>query len=482
MSVTLHPPPAFRRLHVRGVEVLRLRPALTSYWRSLVGMALVFLLWRAQREIFDAATALFGLEGRAPLAGLLLGWLPFAGYMAWHRMIHVFELEDGRTLRRRVGLIAHETREFALSEKIQIDVSQTVMGRLLGFGTVAFWTGDDRSRLTWTNVKAPEAIRRYVNALREAGAGTSAFHAPAPRVSTSAPVRVETRDERPATEPPEPLLPPIVAPTLELLARDEPVWVPLCTPHVDVCAIAFHPAGHDHREHATHRPRTAKEQHDYGFRIKRWLKTPGDFVQKNEPIAVVDGSRARGNPVLSGLALADPVIYAPESGRLAWRSDEENPYYLFGLIHTTHDLIEANMEHAIRSDLVPFVEAIIAHLSELGPVRSASLALRHKGEVHVLAYAATASARKMLQGLRGQLLERCHLFMWRTPPANWRAPEWGKATAEKKEQLRQRFLGPPSGQYQDAWAKVTLWLRDHGADFEKAGLAFAVPADIVKQV
>lgn len=162
------PPAGFQRVQTDRSVILRLRPAWRSYWRALLGMVLTFLLWRAQRELFDAFASLFGVARDLPVAGLLLGWAPFVGYMAFDRLIHVFELENERLLRARVGLIARKTDEFVLSERLQIQVNQTAMGRLLGFGTLAFWSGEVAGRLEWTNISSPEAVRRYLNALRDA--------------------------------------------------------------------------------------------------------------------------------------------------------------------------------------------------------------------------------------------------------------------------------------------------------------------------
>jgi len=188
---TLPPPPSvFRRRTHGGGSILRLHPALASYWRSLLAMAVVFLVWRAEKDVIDTLLEHLGFAQRMSVAGLVLVWAPLVLRILYHRITHVFELEDGRLLRSRLGLIARQTQEFVLSGRVQVEINQSVIGRLLGFGTVTFWTGDVAGRLEWTDVARPEEIRRYLNALRR---GTDAGAAVDNSTGMSDPARAQAR-------------------------------------------------------------------------------------------------------------------------------------------------------------------------------------------------------------------------------------------------------------------------------------------------
>jgi hypothetical protein len=291
-------------------------------------------------------------------------------------------------------------------------------------------------------------------------------------------------------------LPPIVAATEGLLTDERPVWVPLCTPGLAVCAYAFHPPGYPEREpHAAISPHgptltdlvfaytragvrlrsyDRQRPHDRGFRIARWLKATGDFVLKNEPVAVVDGSRARENAVLRGLDLHDPVIYAPESGRLVWQHPSADPHHIFGLIQSTDGLIDANMDHPIRSDLFPWVDAIIARLLQRTVTWRRKIRLYDKAGLDYLERLGLQGRNNVLEMNRRNLFYACHRLWWRTPPLQQRAPGWGKATDHDKEQLRKVYVGPASAQYDHAWTTVVGDLQRECCNLEQMGLAFAL--------
>ncbi|MCC7548408.1 MAG: hypothetical protein IT532_11640 [Burkholderiales bacterium] len=294
------------------------------------------------------------------------------------------------------------------------------------------------------------------------------------------------------------VLPPIVSATEELLTDEPPVWVPPCTPSPVVCPYAFHPPGH--REHeprsvAAPLPEDAtladvvssvlkagisfapdpNRPHDRGFRIVRWLKATGDLVLENEPVAVVDGSRARGNSVLRGFELPDPAIHAPESGRLVWRHPSAEPHLLFGLIQSTNALIDANMDHPIRSDLVPMIDAIITRLQRRSVARRRELGLFDKAGCDYLDCLGLMGREKGLRLVRRGLLYSCHRLRWQIPPPEERAPGWGRATEFEKEQLRKPYYGPASAQYEHAWTSVVNDPRRARYDGARMGLAFALP-------
>lgn len=299
-------------------------------------------------------------------------------------------------------------------------------------------------------------------------------------------------------------LPPILAATDALLADEPPVWVPLCTPNFAVCRYAFHPPGYRETE-PNPEPRrnpaplpVGEEQgdlaklaramwnagisfrpdpnrpRDRGFRIVRWFRETGDLVLKNEPVAVVDASRARGNSVLRGLDLPDPVIYAPESGKLVWRHPSTEPHLLFGLIQSTNELIHANLRHPMRSDLVPMIDAIIARLGQRTVVWRRKLGLYDKAGTEYLKNVGTLGQEKGLRLMRSpQLASRCH-GVGDCPSPEQLAPGWGKATVSEQRELLKVYAEPARGRYDRAWKSVVDELRKSRPDVAQMGFAFAL--------
>lgn len=128
---------------------------------------LVAVIWFFQRELFNEITS--GLRMPASLAGigLIIGLAPIAFRVLYHRYTHSYEIEGNQKLRITAGFIARHKREFTLSDKVQTDVSQSIIARLLNFGTIAFWTGDDRSRLEWRNAPDPDRIVAFLDHVKK---------------------------------------------------------------------------------------------------------------------------------------------------------------------------------------------------------------------------------------------------------------------------------------------------------------------------
>lgn len=295
-------------------------------------------------------------------------------------------------------------------------------------------------------------------------------------------------------------LPPIAAATEAMLADEPPVWVPLCTPNYFVCRYAFHPPGyrkHDSGRNLAPLPADAtladiarslrdagvslrpdpERPDDRGFRIVRWLKATGDFVLKNEPVAVVDGSRARSNSVLRGLNLPDPVIYAPESGKLVWRHPSTEPHRLFGLIQSTNELVHANVRYRIRSDLVPMIEAIVARLQGRPVAWRRSFGLFDKagrGYLEGLGSSGLKAGLRLMSGPES-LLRHCHRLGADNPSPDRFAPGWDKATDFEKKELLKIYVEPARARYDRAWKAAVDDLRQSRADVALMGFAFALP-------
>lgn len=108
-----------------------------------------------------------------PLFGA--GLIPFA--IAW---INLRTTELAVTERRviaKFGLVSRETIEIKVERIESLQVNQSVMGRLLGFGTIVF-SGAGTPQLTVPSIKDPLAFRRAVVGAQEtAGQGAAAAKA-----------------------------------------------------------------------------------------------------------------------------------------------------------------------------------------------------------------------------------------------------------------------------------------------------------------
>ena len=99
--------------------------------------------------------------------------MPIIAGVVYHRYTHAYEIENGRKLRLLAGFISRVKREFPLTDKVQTDMGQSIAGRLLNYGTIAFWTGDDRSRLVWAKVSDPDRVIAYLDLLKAGPQDTS---------------------------------------------------------------------------------------------------------------------------------------------------------------------------------------------------------------------------------------------------------------------------------------------------------------------
>lgn len=159
-------PKQFKSISRSGREILQLRPAWLSYWGSILAAGGVVGLWILQRPFFDALSDAVGLPAELAGLGLGLGLLPIVARVLYHRYTHAYEIEDRKKLRMVAGFISRVKREFPLTDKVQTDMGQSIIGRVLNYGTLAFWTGDDRSRLQWKDAPDPDRIIAFLDQLK----------------------------------------------------------------------------------------------------------------------------------------------------------------------------------------------------------------------------------------------------------------------------------------------------------------------------
>lgn len=161
----MKPPSAFKSFQRSSHAIFQARPSWLSYWRAWLGMLAVIAVSLVQRQLFEGVTSAVGIPSELseivmfiPAGLIVLG-------IVFHRYTRSYEIEDQRVLRTTVGFIARTKREYALSDKIQIDAGQSVAARLLNYGTVGFWTGDELSRMEWRNVADPDKLVTFIRRL-----------------------------------------------------------------------------------------------------------------------------------------------------------------------------------------------------------------------------------------------------------------------------------------------------------------------------
>lgn len=119
----------------------------------------------------------------APTIAVFLGTFPFAGpdyaYLALSGILIPFGLYylaramvveivvTNERLAYKVGLIAFRTEEIGLDNIETIEIEQSILGRLLGYGTITVH-GTGREYVTIRMVRDPVDLRRHIPLAREA--------------------------------------------------------------------------------------------------------------------------------------------------------------------------------------------------------------------------------------------------------------------------------------------------------------------------
>lgn len=313
-------PPRFKAIERRGQSVLRMRPAWRSYWKYWLAMAAVTLLWILGRPLFEGLAEIFGLPASVSGLGLLIGLAPVAGKMFFHRYTHAYEIENGQKLRFVAGFISRVKREFPLTDKVQTDMGQSVIGRILNYGTIGFWTGDDRSRLVWKDVYDPDQVVAFLEQVRQGGfalaqetkRGSPRRRSVAPemgehsfptaptlnkaRVTASA--RARTEKFSPRINSAASATPPLPHPPAGTIFADRTIFLP-----------RFHPSLVRH----------------IGSEFKSVVE-PQQFVIKGEPLLTLT-LMTEDETLFGGGKFADVVIPAPVCGLVLRRSHVARPYY-----------------------------------------------------------------------------------------------------------------------------------------------------------
>jgi uncharacterized membrane protein YdbT with pleckstrin-like domain len=113
-------------------------------------MILAVVLAVTETQYYTAAVVVF-----------LVGTLPLAGAYLRYRCSE-FAVTDKRVL-IKTGIIQRHTLETLLSKVENISVEQSLMGRLLNYGTIQV-TGTGSTKETFANIAAPLEFRKQVQA------------------------------------------------------------------------------------------------------------------------------------------------------------------------------------------------------------------------------------------------------------------------------------------------------------------------------
>lgn len=276
---------------MNGNEIATYRPAWASYWKAwlaIAGLAATAYAFSRVRNIVLETPA--QLQGIVALTTLALILLIIAGVL-FHRYTRAYQVENGRRLRTTIGFIARDRREFLISDKIQTDLKQTVLGRLLGYGTLRFWTGDDQSGQSWVNVAAPNRLEAEIKAL----ALNTDDAARQPSRNTAS-ARTEKPNSR--MNPAAPATPPLPHPPAGTIFAGHAIVLPRFTPSL---------------------------MRHIGSEFKSAVE-PQQFVAKGEPLLTLI-LMTEDETLFGGGKFVDVVIPAPVSGLVLRRSHFTRPYY-----------------------------------------------------------------------------------------------------------------------------------------------------------
>lgn len=130
-----------------GESMLQNRhPGWGLWWKQLSIAGLVLL--------FSLGAGLEGLFGGLVIAAGIVGYVAFA------RSQSRFIVTDER-VKKEIGFLRSDTREYRISDIQGIDTSQSLIGRLLGHGHIDVRTSDGTS-IPWIGVPDHEAVAQSV--------------------------------------------------------------------------------------------------------------------------------------------------------------------------------------------------------------------------------------------------------------------------------------------------------------------------------
>lgn len=126
------------------------------HWNTFLVAGLIFILFAAGALILASYDP---TKQGVALVIFLVGLLPLIGAYLRYRCSE-FAVTDKRVL-IKTGVIRRQTMETLLNKVENISVQQSLLGRLLNFGTIQV-TGTGSTKETFANIGAPLEFRRQV--------------------------------------------------------------------------------------------------------------------------------------------------------------------------------------------------------------------------------------------------------------------------------------------------------------------------------
>ena len=116
----------------------------------------------------EEVVAHFSLHWKVWIVPVLLTLLVITIPVAFYMALKIWNLEYGLTTKRVVykhGIIGRETEEMQLSSVETVEIRQTVMGRILGYGEIQL-TGRGTSDLNLTGMARPLEVKKQIESVR----------------------------------------------------------------------------------------------------------------------------------------------------------------------------------------------------------------------------------------------------------------------------------------------------------------------------
>lgn len=98
----------------------------------------------------------------------VIGIIPLV-LAVWRHYSHTYE-SDGEVVRHNFGIISRDLRSVRIKDLREIGLRQSIVGRILNYGTLTFDTaaGNDRE-VSWLGVRNPATLREHFeSAMRSA--------------------------------------------------------------------------------------------------------------------------------------------------------------------------------------------------------------------------------------------------------------------------------------------------------------------------
>jgi uncharacterized membrane protein YdbT with pleckstrin-like domain len=129
------------------------------YWKGILAWIVAVALLVLSRSTVNESLTLFCLAGAAVVALAALFWTVVAWFHRWTTETDVTNLR----VVHKTGFIKRDTFEMSLDKVESVDVSQSILGRILNYGNVTI-LGVGEGKKTIKTIASPLAFRNYITA------------------------------------------------------------------------------------------------------------------------------------------------------------------------------------------------------------------------------------------------------------------------------------------------------------------------------